>query len=138
MLSNTFHVISTPFAYVSSGRLHVKVGDGPVREVESQFAETLRRRALEINRRNAWKEMGRGAQFMRGGSPWARQERDAAEVHVALSGVTPGAAEEIVYSLETNDVTGIFVLSDQCRSERRLLHSADHRVGQVACKPDGS
>jgi hypothetical protein len=124
----------TRFAYLAHGKLHLKHGAEPVSTLESQFAQTIRQRAIEINRRHEWKEQGRGAQFMRGGTLWAR--RDAAALPIAISGLSRGWGEsELVYSLETPEVTGIFLLQDEGRRETRILHSADFRAGQVTARP---
>jgi hypothetical protein len=50
--------------YVSNGRLFRKIGDGPASEIDTSFAQSIRQRAFEMNRRLAWKTQGRGAKFI--------------------------------------------------------------------------
>ena len=56
-------------AYLSRGKLYAEARTTlPPSLLESQFGESVRQRAKEIQRRHAWKTEGRGAQFMGGGS----------------------------------------------------------------------
>ncbi len=125
----------TDFAYLAQGKLHVKRGDAPVRVIESRFGESVRQRALEMQKRNEWKTQGRGAQFMRGGVLWGVRNEDAEGMPIAVTGVTGRCSNsELAYTLETPEVSGIFLVSDGGRDENRLFHTADFRVGQLnAC-----
>jgi len=94
------------FAYLSGGRLFVKLGNDQPREVESPFAESVVKRAASIARRNEWKTQGRGARFMMGmeGIPeeLLRPKLDSAVRCTGLSRGRHGA--EIIYSLSTGAV----------------------------------
>jgi len=121
------------FAYLSQGKLFVKLGDGPVSPVDSRFGESLRQRAVQIQERNAWKTQGTGAKFMSGGLLWGRQDQDAAEMRIAITGISAGCSQgELLYSLDTDDIGGIFVLRNEARDEQRLLHTSDFRVRRLA------
>ena len=123
-------------AYLAQGKLHLR-GDGGAETVESQFGRSLRERAAQIHNRHAWKTEGRGAQFMRGGL-WAGQAGDPGEFRIAITSISPGRnAGELLYSLETDDVSGIFAV-DSTGVEQRVFHTADFRVRHVALSPDGS
>ncbi len=68
----------------------------------------------------------------------APSERDPAEFRIEITGVTRGSrAGEIFYTLETDDICGVF-----CRDaegvERRLFHTADYRLRQPDVRADGS
>ena len=119
------------FAYLSQGRLHR--GESGI--VESAFGRSLRDRAAQIHDRHAWKTKGRGAQFMQG-MLWPGQGHDPGEFRVAITSVCggrePGA---IFYTLETDDVGGIFAV-DASGLEERLFHTSDFRVRHIASSPD--
>ncbi len=124
------------FAYLSQGELHVKLGEGPVRPVESRFGQSLRDRAMQIQNRNSWKTQGTGARFMSGGALWGRQDSDPAEMRIAITGISSGCQNgELLYSLATDDIGGVFLLRNQASEEQRLLHTADFRVRRLAASP---
>jgi hypothetical protein len=124
------------FAYLSRGKLFIKRGDAPPELLQSQFGESVRQRAKEIQRRHAWKTEGRGAQFMGGAAAWGMQSRDPGEMPIAVNGLSPGCQEgQLLYTLNTPDISGIFVLREGDYFEQRIFHSADHRVAQVCAVP---
>ncbi|HLK18107.1 MAG TPA: hypothetical protein VKT81_04090 [Bryobacteraceae bacterium] len=117
-------------AYLAQGKLHLR-GDHGSRTVESAFGRSLRERAAQIQNRHAWKTQGRGAQFMRG-TLWAEQGRDPGEFRIAITSIASGRESgELIYSLETDDVSGIFRV-DADGVEQRLFHTADFRVRHIA------
>ena len=123
-------------AYLSQGKLHLQ-GDGAAATLESAFGRSLRDRAAQIQHRHAWKTQGRGAQFMTG-MLWPAQGGDAGEFRIAITGISPGRkAGELVYSLETDEVSGVFLV-DANGVEQRLFHTADFRVRHVALKPEST
>ncbi len=114
----------------------MKLGEGPVRPVESRFGQSLRERALQIQNRNSWKTQGTGARFMSGGVLWGRQNHDAAEMRITISGISAGCRNgELLYSLATDDIGGVFLLRNRASDEQRLLHTADFRVRRLAASP---
>lgn len=122
------------FAHLSQGKLHLH-GEHAVRTLESAFGRSLRERAAQIRNRNSWKMRGRGAQFA-AGVLWAGQPGDAAEFRLAITSVTPGRQPgEIFYSLETDEVSGVFEI-DAEGGERRLFHTSDFRVRHLAASPE--
>lgn len=125
--------MSHSYAYLSQGQLYLKLGEAPVRAIDSRFGESVRERAAQIQNRNSWKTQGSGAKFMSGGLLWGKQEGDPAEVRVAITGIASGCQSgELLYSLTTDDIGGIFLLRDRASDERRLLHTADFRVRRLA------
>jgi len=123
-------------AYLAQGKLHLR-GEAGMETVESQFGRSLRERAAQIHNRHAWKTEGRGAQFMRG-ALWAGQAGDPSEFRIAITSIAPGPNRSgLIYSLETDDVSGIFAV-DSAGVEQRVFHTADFRVRHVALSPDGS
>lgn len=124
------------FAYLSQGELHVKLGEGSVRLVESRFGQSLRDRAMQIQGRNSWKTQGTGARFMSGGALWGRQDNDPDEMRIAVTGICAGCENgELLYSLATDDIGGVFLLRNQASEEQRLLHTADFRVRRLSASP---
>ena len=125
--------MSHSYAYLSQGQLHLKLGDAPVRPVDSKFGESVRERAAQIHNRNSWKTQGTGAKFMSGGALWGRQPGDATDIRVDITGISSGCKNgELFYSLATDDIGGIFLLRDRATDELRLLHTADFRVRRLA------
>ncbi len=123
-------------AYLAQGKLHLR-GDGAASMVESAFGRSLRERAAQIHHRHAWKTQGRGAQFM-SGCAWPSQQCDPGEFRIAITSITSGGdAGQLLYSLETEDVSGIFRV-DSHGVEQRLFHTADFRVRHIALDPTGS
>lgn len=129
--------MANDFAYLAQGKLHLKMGDSPVRPIESQFGNSVRQRAQEMHQRHSWKTQGRGAQFMRGGVLWGATDADPALMPIRISGLSPGCrCGELLYSLDTPEIAGLFVVKDDGQHEQRLFHTADYRVGHVTAQPD--
>ena len=120
-------------AFLSRQKLHVRK-NGVTREVESEFERTVRERAASIERRHEWKTQGRGAMFM-GGAWGAAAARN--DVPVLLTGLTAGPDGALLYSMQTDAVSGIFLL-DAAGTETRLFHTADFRIRHVALHPQGA
>ena len=128
--------MSHSYAYLSQGQLHLKLGDDPVRPIDSKFGESVRERAAQIHNRNSWKTQGAGAKFMSGGVLWGRQPGDPTDIHVDITGISSGCKPgELFYSLSTDDIGGVFLLRDRASDELRLLHTADFRVRRLAAGP---
>jgi hypothetical protein len=124
-------------AYIAQGSLHLQGSEGAPRVVESAFGRSLRQRAAEIRNRQAWKTQGFGAQFMGRGRQGA-PEPAADEMFIALTSVARGSVPgEVFYSLETAEISGVFAVDSE-GIERRLFHTADIRVRDLAIHPDGS
>src|SRR6202790_891871 len=123
-------------AYLAQGKLHLR-GDNGTNTLESAFGRSLRERAAQIQHRHAWKTQGRGAQFMTG-MLWPEQMGDPSGFRIAITSVAQGRRPgELLYSLETNEVSGIFAV-DAEGVEQRLFHTADFRVRHLAMNADRS
>jgi hypothetical protein len=125
------------YAYLSQGQLHLKLGNDPVRPIDSKFGESVRQRAAQINQRNAWKTQGTGAKFMSGGLLWGRNiADDASDIPIDITGISRGCRPgELFYSLSTPDIGGVFLLRERASDELRLLHTADFCVRRLAASP---
>lgn len=127
--------MSRSVLYIAQGKLHLKEPNKPPRLIESKFGRSLIDRASQIYNRNAWKTQGTGAKFMSGRMLWAEQS-SAPLVPVVVTGVSRGTCEgEWLYSLATDEVTGVFALRNQASDEQRLFHTADFRVSQLNAHP---
>ena len=122
------------YAYLSQGQLHLKLGNDPVRPIDSKFGESVRERAAQIHNRNSWKTQGTGAKFMSGGLLWGRNAADdPTDIPIDITGISRGCQPgEVFYSLSTPDIGGVFLLRDRATDELRLLHTADFRVRRLA------
>ena len=122
------------FAFLSLGRLHLVQG-GKVSEVTSQFGDRIRERALEMERRHAWKTQGAGARFM---GMWAAQAPggSAADMQISITALAPGAEKgEMLYTLETTDICGLLHMKGFGEEENRLWHSNQTRIRELARHP---
>jgi hypothetical protein len=123
--------------YLSNGRLFFKGDGAPPTEIESAFAQSVRQRAFELNRRHAWKSQGRGAQFMSGLSGaalWGAGSNDPVDMAINMMGCCRGANGDIFYSIQSPEISGVLLLRAG-QPETRLLHTADFRVGHLAAQP---
>jgi hypothetical protein len=120
------------FLYIAQGRIFLKEPDQPPKQVESIFAQSLVDRVQQIRQRNAWKTQGFGARFMSGGitRPDDQEQPDTPVVINAISrGVRDG---EILYSLASTEIGGIFSIERTGHNEKRLLHTADFRIRELS------
>lgn len=125
------------YAFLAQGKLHRPARAGGFDTTESAFGRSLRDRAAQIHNRHAWKASGRGAQFMYGALA-ANRAADPGEFRVWISSVCRGPeAGSLFYTLETEEVGGIFHV-DASGMETRLFHTADFRVRHVATSADGA
>lgn len=128
------------FAYLAGGRLNFVDASGEKHALESRFVESYKERARSIKRKTAWKTEGTGARFMGGGAGgsllWGR-DFDLDAVPVSFTGLARGQAPgQIVYSLSTGIVGGVFVYDTKTKDETRVFHSAEHRIEHLATSPD--
>ena len=119
-------------AFLSNRKLHVR-RNGVTRLLESEFERTVRERTASIERRHAWKTQGRGAMFTSG--LWAGQAQANNDVPVLLTGLTARQSGTLVYSLETDAVSGVFLL-DAEGVESAPFHTADFRIRHAALDPE--
>jgi hypothetical protein len=142
--------MSFNFAYLSGGRLYLKLGQASVQTIISEFGQAVQQREAQMQRRNSWKQKNVTPSFLPAGMGQDRhQER---HVPIAVQGVCPTSADRLLYTLEAGEVGGIFTLErfattvhiggaakpearPQTR-EKRLFHSADFKVDRVDFHPE--
>src|SRR5262249_40426069 len=125
--------MSRTVLYIAQGKINLKEPGKPSRLIESKFGQSLIDRASQAHNRNAWKTQGTGAKFMSGRILWAEQDPSAPIVPVAVTGISRGTHDgELLYSLASDEVTGVFALRNGAADEQRLFHTADFRVSQLS------
>ena len=122
------------FVYVAQGTINLKEPERAARVIDSKFGQSLVDRAGQIRQRNAWKMQGTGARFMSGQTLWGgdANEQEQEEIPVVVNAVSRGTRPgEVLYSLATGEIGGVFSVSCASGDERRLLHTADFRISQL-------
>jgi hypothetical protein len=136
--------MSFNFAYLSGGRLYLKLGQATVQTIVSEFGQAVQQRESQMQRRNGWKQKNMAANFMPAGMSGDAQSQDRSNVPIAVQGVCPTSADRLLYTLEAGEVGGIFTLERfalpvndrQKTKEKRLFHSADFKVDRVDFHPE--
>ena len=122
-------------AYLADGRLHLKLADEPSRVLESPFAESVRAREVGLVHRNAWKAQGPDARFLAAGISTG-DEQAAANAYAAITGLSRGRTPgEILYSIETTAVAGVFAFDVGTAAEKWLFHGNQQRVRFPSTQP---
>jgi hypothetical protein len=104
--------------------VHLVYDDGKTEKVESKYAAEVRARAAQIDRKTSWKKGGSGAAFMGAGQLWAE---DLDDMPIVATAVARGrAAGEVLYTLRTPAVGGLFAYDLAKREESRIFHGTGH------------
>jgi hypothetical protein len=143
--------MSFNFAYLSGGKLYLKLGQATVQAIVSEFGAAVQQRESQLQRRNGWKQKSVTANLMPAGMSGA-VKHDRSNVPVAVQGVCPTGADRLLYTLEAGEVGGIFTLEKfatpipvaqakapvprQQTKEKRLFHSADFKIDRVDFNPE--
>jgi hypothetical protein len=124
------------FAYLSGGRLHLKLGQTQIQTIVSEFGLAAQQRVRQTQKRNSWKQNA-GANFLPLGI--ARETGDRGlDLAVSIRGMCQTPSRKLLYALEAGEVGGIFTIDldrdpqfDRHGYEKRLFHSADFKVEQL-------
>jgi|CXWL01.1.fsa_nt_gi hypothetical protein len=128
--------MSPPFAFLAQGKVHVRDDAGSVRVFTSAFGEAVRERAIAMHKGNAWKNQGRGADFMSRNLLWGAPVRDPETVLVSATNLSRGpAAGELYYSMDVDGRTAICALRTEDGAERRLIHGSERRIADLSGAP---
>jgi hypothetical protein len=143
--------MSFNFAYLSGGKLYLKLGQATVQTIVSEFGAAVQQRESQMQQRNRWKQKSVAANFMPVGMSGVLKP-DRSSVAVAVQGVCPTGADRLLYTLEAGEVGGIFTLERfvtpvaidaakppvqrQQPKEKRLFHSADFKIDRVDFNPE--
>lgn len=118
-------------AYLSQGKLYLKSDANSLREVESQFGQTVQERVLKLKRNKAWKNRGLMEMMLPPGMAEQLEQQAEASVNVEISSLCPVAEGKLLYALEAGTVGGIFTFDPSCDREDRLFHNSDFGVGHL-------
>jgi hypothetical protein len=122
--------------YIAQGKINLLEPGRPARLIESKFGQSVIDRAARIQQRNAWKTQGSGAKFMSGRMLWGGDQEGPTAIPMAVTGISCGThSGELVYSIATHEITGVFALRNKATEEQRLFHTADFRIGQLSAHP---
>ncbi len=127
---NSSASVELTVAWISRGRLFVRTGQQPVREIESDFARQSLERDARDQEHNAWK--GRSGVWGNMGiqppgvAPW--QEFEARRLIRFVTVARGSSSGHILYVLDMGTVGGLFSYDLENSEERRLVH----RQGYVA------
>jgi hypothetical protein len=124
-------------AFVASGKLFLKEGDRPGREVVSAFGQQVIARALKAGERDGWKFRRRSGGFL-GGALWGgRDPEEMALVPPRITGVARVPDKDtMLYLLETEAVGGLFRFDRSGNQEHRLFHKEGFRARDPDFHPD--
>jgi hypothetical protein len=131
--------MSFNFAYLSGGKLYLKLGQANVQAIASEFGQAAQERGWQMQRRNGWKRKHAMSTGLSGDiSP------SGSIVPIAVQGVCPTSADRLLYTLEAGEIGGIFTLEQlavsardrQQPKEKRLFHSADFKVDRIDFHPE--
>lgn len=127
--------MSFDIAYLSQGKLYLKSRQGTPREIASQFGQSWQERRLQIQRRQAWKD--RGLRSMTMPPEMIKQMESQAETvaPVAIASICQEKPGRLLYSLEAEDLGGLFRFQPESDREDRLFHSTDFRVSHLHFSP---
>jgi hypothetical protein len=123
------------FAYVAEGKLYSQLPGQPAKPVDSVFVQTILDRVAASRSRNEWKSEGMAWNITqgRGAMGGAMGGGAAAEVRrIRFSGVTAGAASEMIYAVDTDYVCGLFNYEIATGYERRLFHRNQFRATDLS------
>lgn len=121
-------------AYLSQGKLYLKMPDASVREVESQFGREIQERTLRLKQNKSWKDRGLRSMMMPPGMLDQLDQQPEAAVNVAIASLCP-FGDKLLYALETPDMGGIFAFDSTQDREDRLFHNAEFRISHLSYAP---
>jgi hypothetical protein len=123
--------MTSSVAYLAQGKLYLKLQQAPIREIESQFGQTLQERTLKIQRHKAWKNRGIMEMMMPPAALKQMEQQPEATVNVAIASLCPTENGKLLYALETDEMGGIFAFDPSSNREDRLFHNAEFRVSHL-------
>lgn len=125
-----------PIAYLSQGRLYLHTPEAPLKEIESDFGKQFQARRLQIQRKQALKNQGIQAMTQ---SPQVLKQLDQtaeALVPVSITSLCALPNNELIYSLEADEMGGLFRFEIARDRESRLFHNTDFRVSYLDFDPE--
>jgi hypothetical protein len=125
--------IAPALAYIAEGKLYTQAPGAAAKLIESPFVQGILDRVERDRERSEWKSQGMGWNFassMR--SPFGQTAMPADRRRIRFSGVTSaGNSSQLLYSLDTDHVGGLFQYELADGFERRLYHRQQLRINDV-------
>jgi len=127
--------MSLVIAYLTQGKVRIKMGADAPRTLESPYAASIHDRSLRSKQRHAWKSEGDG--FLSGQMLWGKgggpAEGPAPVLFTSLSrGSTPG---QLVYSLASGSLSALCEAENLGAEERRLWNDNRSQVQHINVCP---
>jgi hypothetical protein len=125
--------VAPALAYIAEGKLYTQTPGTAAKLIESPFVQGILDRVERDRERSEWKSQGMGWNFsssMR--NPMADMGLPADRRRIRFSGVTSaGDSKQLLYSLDTDHVGGLFQYELSDGFERRLYHRQQLRINDV-------
>jgi len=125
---------SPAIAYIAEGKLYTQTRDSAAKLIESPFVQGILDRVERDRERGEWKNQGMAWNFgsqMR--MPFGPVGLPVDRRRIRFSGVTSaGDGRQLLYSLDTDHVGGLFQYELADGFERRLYHRQQLRINDIA------
>jgi hypothetical protein len=123
-----------PIAYIAEGKLYTQTPETAAKLIESPFVQGILDRVERDRERGEWKSQGMawnlGSQMR---MPFGPVGLPADRRRIRFSGVTSaGDGKQLLYSLDTDHVGGLFQYELADGYERRLYHRQQLRINDIA------
>lgn len=124
-------------AYLSEGRIRVKVGGERSRTIESVYGNSLRDKAVRAQQKNSWKSAGNDGSPFSGAMLWGKGAMPGGEIPLAITSICssrqPGA---FLYSLESGSLCALLEVKDNGADEQRLWNDNNIHLRHVSVSPE--
>jgi len=118
-------------AYLAQGKIRVKTGAGPVRTVDSAYADSLREKAVRAQQKHSWKSAGNDASPFSGPVLWGKAAMGT-DVPLAITSICGGRdSGGLIYSLESGSLCALLEAGQLGAEERRLWNDNRTRVRHI-------
>ena len=122
-------------AYLAQGKLRLKGGDQPPRTVDSQYANSLREKAVRAQQKNSWKASGQDGSPFSGAVLWGKSAMTE-DVPLIITSMCGGReAGQVIYSLESGSLCALLETAANNGEERRIWNDNRTRVRHLANSP---
>lgn len=130
--------MSVPIAYISEGRMRLKVAGGEPRTIESRYGQTVKERVLKGRERHAWKNTQRNQAFLYGEALWGNGSAELNSVPMSITSICRGAEPgQFLYSLQSESLCGILRVDKDGEEEQRLWNKHNQRIRFLDVGSDG-
>ncbi len=118
-------------AYLAQGKLYLHRADQPTQEIDSEFGQSLQARHLQIERRQALRNRNMQALMQ----PAQSQQTAEASIPIHITSLCRDDAGQLLYTLESDNMGGLFRYDLKQDREQRLFHNNEFRIGHLDFSP---